>query len=179
MNDAGAAVGGVTIQIAGKIAGPVADIGSPAKPVWVRAEADGGFSVRQLPAGDYEVKLSEDTIPPGYSLENLAPVKLSIDPSTPGKADFRLMAFRSVSGTITHYDQDTGNFVPVTGVKVRIRERSLEVPVDAKGNYLFRNLAAGKCHVVVTYQGKDMEREIALDDTPVTLKNINLKFQPE
>jgi hypothetical protein len=93
----------------------------------------------------------------------------------PGKSAFIIRAFRSMTGRVIIYDSHAGLYIPVIGAKVVIRDSGLTALTDAKGRYLFRNLAAGLYTVTVPYQGETINHTVLLSGEPVDL--INVDFQ--
>src|SRR4029077_20131712 len=133
LNDAGRGVAGVTVVIRSRGL------------KWNAAtEGDGGFFVSSLVAGNYDVELDGDSLPAGYSADHLiAPQRVAVGASSPGKAGFTVRAFRSISGRVLTYDSNVGRYVPMIRVQVLLRETGLTTVTDAMGRYLFRDLAMG------------------------------------
>ena len=165
MNDAGQGVAGITVLIRSRGL------------KWSAAtEADGSFFVSSLVAGDYDVQLDEDSLPAGYSTEAFVePQQVTVGASTPGHAAFTVRAFRSISGRVLSYDSKAGQYVPVIGAQVILREPGLTTVTDATGRYLFRDLAAGSYTVSVQNEAQTSTHTVRLSAQPVDL--INVDFQ--
>jgi hypothetical protein len=86
--------------------------------------ADGSFFVPSLVAGEYDIEVDEDSLPVGYSAESIAgPAHVTVAASSPGKATFTARASRSIAGRVLSYDPNAGQYVPVAGARVMLRER--------------------------------------------------------
>src|ERR1035438_6901031 len=113
-------------------------------------KADGSFFVSSLAAGEYDVQVDEDSLPAGYSADTLAgPRRVTVGAASPGKAAFTVRAFRSIAGRVLRYDPATGQYVPVAGARVTLREPGMATATDPMGRYLFRDLAAGSYTISV------------------------------
>lgn len=165
MNDAGQGVAGITVLIRSRGL------------KWSTAtEADGSFFVSSLIAGNYDAQLDEDLLPAGYSMETLVePQQVTVGASMPGHATFTVRAFRSISGRVLSYDSKAGQYVPVIGAQVILREAGLTTVTDVTGRYLFRNLAAGSYTVSVQNEPLTSTHTVRLSAQPVGL--INVDFQ--
>ncbi len=165
LNDAGQGVDGVTVTIRSR--------GLKRSAV---TEADGSFFVSSLVAGDYEVQADEDTLPAGYSGESLVePQQVTVGASSPGKADFTVRAFRSISGRVLAYDTVASQYVPVNNAQVFLKEPGLTASTDLLGRYLFRGLAAGSYTISVPAEPQLAAHTVFLSARPMDL--INVDFQ--
>jgi hypothetical protein len=165
LNDAGMGVAGVAVMIRGK------------EKKWTAAtEADGGFFVSSLVAGDYEVQMDENSLPVGYSTDALAePQRVSVGASSPGKAAFTVRAHRSISGRVLRYDSRTSQYIPVAGAQVMLQERALTNVTDAAGRYLFRDLPAGSYTISAPGEVKTPAHAVHLGNQPVDLANVDFQ----
>lgn len=141
-------------------------------------EGDGSFFVSSLGAGEYVVQAEEDSLPPGYSAEDLAaPRRVTVGASAPGKAVFTARAFRSISGRVLSYDPRGGKYVPVIRAKVLLREPNVTTTTDAAGRYLFRNLAAGSYTISVQNEAQTSSHTVRLGAQPVDLINVDFQIR--
>jgi hypothetical protein len=165
VNDAGQGIGGVTIVIGGRGL------------TWTAVtEADGGFFVSTLVAGEYEVQADEDSLPAGYSAETLGePQRVTVGASAPGKAVFLARAYRSISGRVLSYDSTAGRYLPVSRAQVTLEPGSTTV-TDLTGRYLFRDLASGSYTIAVQSQALTSTRTVRLSAQPVDLKDVDFQI---
>jgi hypothetical protein len=166
LNDAGQGIGGVSITIESKGL------------EWnAKTEADGGFFVSSLAAGDYQVRADVDSLPVGYAGEALnEPKPVTVGATSPGRVLFTARAFRSIAGRVLRYDRKAAEYVPVIGARVILRERLLNVATDSLGRYLFRDLAAGSYTISVENEPKASSRTVRLQEQPVDLKNVDFRI---
>jgi hypothetical protein len=163
INDAGHGVTGITVLILNR--------GSKWSTV---TEADGSFFVSSLIAGDYDVRLDEDSLPVGYSTETLVePQQVTVGAASPGNAVFTVRAFRSISGQVFSYDSKAGLYIPVAHAQVVLREVGFNAVTDLTGHYLFRDLAAGTYTVSVSNEAKISTHTLRLGAEPVGMTNVD------
>jgi len=74
----------------------------------VRSDAQGRFSAPGLGAGDYEVSIDPDSLPGGYSLEDLKSQQISLEDGVPNRLEFHVRALRSLVGHVTVYNAAIG-----------------------------------------------------------------------
>jgi hypothetical protein len=166
LNDAGEGVAGVNIALE-----------SRGKKWTASTEGDGGFFVPSLVAGDYTVQADENSVPQGYSTEGFGePRQVVVGASSPGRADFKLRALRSISGRVLRYDTKALQYVPVNGARVTLRERGLTATTDLTGRYLFHDLAAGSYTVAVQAPIQTPARTVRLGGSPVDLPNLDFQI---
>lgn len=166
LNDAGQGVAGVNIAIE-----------SRGKKWHATTEGDGGFFVPSLVAGDYTVQADEDSLPVGYSADALAePRQVTVGPLSPGKADFKVRALRSISGRVLTYNRAAGQYVPVNGARLTLLEPGLIATTDVTGRYLFRDLAAGTYTISIQNQPDVSRRQVQLGAPPVDLANVDFQM---
>lgn len=167
MNDAGHGIGGITVLITSR--------GSK----WSTAtDADGSFFTSSLIAGDYDVRLDEDSLPVGYSTEALVePQQVTVGAASPGNAVFTVRAFRSISGRVFSYDSKAGRYIPVAHTQVVLRELGLSALTDVTGQYLFRNLVAGTYTVSVSNEAQTSTHMLRLGAEPVGLTNVDFQIR--
>ena len=166
LNDAGEGVAGVNIAVE-----------SRGRKWSATTEGDGGFFVPGLVAGEYSVQADEDSLPAGYSTGGLGePRQVTVGASSPGKADFNVRALRSISGGVLSYDPAVGRYVPVSGVRLVLRESGAETITDSMGRYLFRDLAAGSYAVVVSSKVEAPVHTVQLGGQPIDLANVDFQI---
>jgi hypothetical protein len=165
LNDAGQGVAGVAVVVSG---GGLR---------WNAAtDAEGSFFVPSLAAGEYDVRADEDSLPPGYSAAVLETQKVVVGASAPGNAAFTVRAFRSISGRVLRYDPAAGQYVPVNGVEVTLREPVSTTATGPQGRYLFRDLPAGSYTVSAPDGIQSSQRTIRLAGPPVDLTNVDFQL---
>jgi len=166
LNDAGEGVAGVAVTVR-----------SGASKWSAATEADGGFFVSSLAAGDYDVQLDEDSLPVGYSTEALvATQRVTVGASSPGKSAFTVRAIRSISGRVLSYDSKAERYVPVIRAQVILSERGLKAMTDLMGQYLFRDLAAGSYTVSVQSETRTSTHTVRLGAQPVDSTNVDFQI---
>jgi Carboxypeptidase regulatory-like domain len=141
-----------------------------------RTDAEGRFRVEGLSAGEYQIAIDRDSVPPGYSVTELETQRTMVDPSAPAQCAFRLRAIRNISGRVTIYDRTSQREISVARIRVLLRELSRESVTDENGIYLFRDLPAGSYTLVVIYEGKESKKEVMLPDGPAFPKSIDLNL---
>ncbi|HLW53094.1 MAG TPA: carboxypeptidase regulatory-like domain-containing protein [Candidatus Angelobacter sp.] len=163
MNDAGAGIGGVTIELKG-----------PGVERSAQSMMDGKFAFPALEPGTYSLSTQAATYPPGYSLQNLQSQQVIVEVGKPEKAEIVVRAIRAITGKVTAYDKSELKPVPLAGVIVGIRELLLETHTGSNGAYVFRNLPAGTYTVVITYAGREVTRRVTIPPGPASLRDIDL-----
>jgi Carboxypeptidase regulatory-like domain len=167
MNDAGQGLGGITVLVRSR--------GSK----WsTSTEAEGSFLLSSLIAGDYDVRLDEDSLPVGYSTEALAEAhQVTVGSASPGNAVFTVRAFRSISGQVSSYDSKAGQYIPVAHAQVVLRELGLNAVADETGRYLFRDLAPGTYSISVPNDAQTSTHMLRLGVEPAALTNVDFQIR--
>jgi hypothetical protein len=163
LNDAGAGIGGVTVELKGE-----------KLTHRVQTGLNGKFAFTGLAPGNYSVATLPDSYPPGYALQDLAAQTVAVEPGKPASAQFTIKALRSIAGRVLVYDKATLQTVPLAGVTVRLKELSLEAKSGAGGAYIFRNLAAGTYTVAIEHEGREITRTVTLEPPPASIRDIDL-----
>jgi hypothetical protein len=163
LNDAGAGIGGITVELKGEKVTHHAQTG-----------LNGKFAFTGLAPGNYSIATLPDSYPPGYALQDLAAQTVVVDPGKPASAQFTVKALRSIAGRVLVYNKATLQTVPLAGVIVRLKEVSLEVKTGATGAYIFRNLAAGTYTVAIEHEGKEIARTVTLAPAPASIRDVDL-----
>jgi hypothetical protein len=163
LNDAGAGVGGITVELKGEKVTHRVQTG-----------LNGKFAFTGLAPGTYSVATLPDSYPPGYALQDLAAQTVAVEAGKPASAQFTVKALRSIAGRVLVYDKATLQTVPLAGVTVRLKELSLEVKTGAGGAYIFRNLAAGTYTVAIEHEGKEITRTVTLAPAPASVRDVDL-----
>lgn len=168
VNDAGQGISGLTVNVR-----------NPQQRWSATTDGDGGFFLRQLQEGDYEIAVDEDSVPPGYWTSELAPQTVRVGASTPGKAQFNIRALRSIAGRVVTFDRGTNKVVPVARMQVLLKETGKVSVTDALGQYVFRDLAAGPYTIAVISESGEVKRSVTLPTTPLTQSNIDLQLEEQ
>jgi hypothetical protein len=163
LNDAGAGVGSIAVELQGEKATHR-----------VMTGGNGKFSFAGLPSGSYTVAALAESFPAGYSLQGLAPLQVAVEPGKPSSVKFSAKALRSIAGKVLVYDKALLKPVPLSGANVRVQELSLQTITTENGAYMFRNLPAGTYTVQVEFQGKVTSRIVTLPAQPASLRDIDL-----
>jgi len=80
------------------------------------------------------------SLPAGYPLDGLAPQRVMVEKSAPGRATFVLRPYRSVTGRVRLFDRGTGNYVGLARTPVELRQLQRLCVTDANGVFVFRDL---------------------------------------
>jgi Carboxypeptidase regulatory-like domain len=163
LNDAGAGILGVTVELQGAGA-----------PRMAQTTMEGKFTFQGIEPGAYTVTTLPASYPPGYVLQDLKPVQARVEAGRPERVDITIKAIRAIAGKVTRYDRTQLKPVPVSDATVRVKELSLETKTGGNGAYLFRNLPAGTYTLSVTYQDKEITRSVAIPRGPANLRDIDL-----
>jgi len=139
-------------------------------------DGDGAFVLHQIPEGDYDVEIDEDSVPPGYLTAELAPQKVKVGAATPGSAVFTVRASRSISGKVSAYQAADGKYTPIAGRTVMLKEAAKTSITDASGRFMFRNLAAGSYTVAVMAGSREVTKLVKLPASPTALTNIDFEM---
>jgi len=165
VNDGGQGVGGVAVEIRSR------------GMKWnATTDANGSFFVSSLVAGDYEIQIDEDSLPPGFSTNpTVQPQRVTAGATAPGSATFTVRALRSVSGRVLAYDTKAARYAPVYGAQVTLRETGMTAVTDGMGQYLFRDLAAGAYTISVQSGVHSTMHRVRLGAQPVDF--VDADFQ--
>jgi hypothetical protein len=163
LNDAGAGINGITVELKGEKYTRRAQTG-----------LNGKFAFTGLVPGNYSVVTLPDSYPPGYALQDLAAQTVAVESGKPASTEFRVKALRSIAGRVLVYDKTTLQTVPLAGAVVRLKEVSLEVKTGPTGAYIFRNLAAGTYTVAIDNDGKEIVRTVVVPAAPANIRDIDL-----
>jgi len=165
LNDAGAGINGVTVELKGEKFTRRLQTG-----------VTGKFAFTGLAPGSYSVATLPDSYPVGYALQDLAAQNITVESGKPSSTQFTVKALRSISGRVVVYDKATLQTVPIAGVVVRLKELSLEARTGSTGAYIFRNLAAGTYTIAVEHEGKEISRTVVLSPAPVSLRDVDVNM---
>jgi hypothetical protein len=138
--------------------------------VQTQSDAHGRFSVPGLGAGDYEITVVPDSVPPGYSVEELKPLQISLKNGVPKRVDFHVVALRSVTGQVTAYDVAAGGYVPAVGVSVELLELSRRTATNSSGKFNFLDLPSGAFAVVLDWGGGKVIQNVTLPAEPANIR---------
>ncbi len=159
-NDAGAPIAGVTVAARGKAGSRLCV-----------TRDDGTFELKGLPSGEYGVETVADSYPGGYAVESARAARVMTAPGAAGHTELTSRAARSISGRVVQYDTNLLRTVAVAGARVRLVELAIESITDANGEYLFRELPAGKWTIATS---DAVTRGGTLSPSPVVLRNVDL-----
>jgi hypothetical protein len=162
LNDAGAGIGGITVELKGE-----------KFTRRVQTGLNGKFAFTGLAPGSYSVASLPDSYPPGYALQDLAAQSVQVESGKPTSVQFSARALRSIAGRVLAYDRATLQSVPLANVTVRLKELSLETKTGPTGAYIFRNLAAGTYTIVIEHEGKESSRTVVVPATPASIRDID------
>jgi hypothetical protein len=127
---------------------------------------DGLLEIGGLPDGTYTVHPMTASLPPGYSVADLADQTIQVTAQQAGRFHFNVIAQRSISGHVRQFDAATGMSTPLDDVEVSLAPVRHSTRTDAAGRYLFRQLAPGTYTVTVNYQGKPYTQTVLLTPEP-------------
>lgn len=111
----------------------------------------GDFEIDDVPPGDYRMTIDASTLPANY----ITPVdtfSVHVTPVSTVVQDVAMRALRSISGRVLlrvskNAAAEGNNLVPVAGVEISANH--VVAKTDANGNFLLRNLPAGKLTVTI------------------------------
>lgn len=132
----------------------------------IQTDGDGQVEVQGLPDGTYTLHPIDTSLPPGYSLGELADQTVRVTAAQAGHFTFRIHAQRSISGRILLLDPRTGKRLPLAGLSVSLGPDGPAMRTDSDGRYLFRHLAAGSWQVTVAHDGNVWRRSVPLNSGP-------------
>lgn len=134
----------------------------------IDTNGSGEYEADDVSPGDYKLSLDADSLPPNYTASSDA-VAIHVTPVSTVVHEFPVRALRSISGRVllrtpknpeltgsgAHTESQKQKFKPATNgndenftflplADVQIRANEIVVKTDAGGNFLIRNLPAGK-----------------------------------
>jgi hypothetical protein len=140
----------------------------------ITTNGGGTVEVDGLPYGTYTVTPDPSSLPPGYSLSDLADQTIVLTAKQAAHFAFQVHAQRSISGRVEIFDPTTGRRQPLVGTTVSLSPGQLVAHTDGAGRYLFRQLPPGSYTVTVVQDGKLWSRPIDLDPTPDVATDVNI-----
>jgi cell division septation protein DedD len=165
--DAGAGINGVLVHVVN------ADRRTTA-----RTADDGRFVVEGLAPGDYDVTIDAASVPAGYPVDNLAAQRVRVEKAEPGRARFVLRPYRSVAGRARVFDRISGQYIALAGATVELLPLGQKSVTDARGQYAFRNLPAGRFTIVAKQAGRENSAAVSLPEGPAIVKDVELIVLP-
>lgn len=165
--DAGIGLPGVLVHIAGVDRRTTA-----------RTADDGAFAVDGLGAGEYDVAIEPGSVPAGYPVDALAPQRVRVERSAPGRVTFVLRPYRSVAGRARLFDRATGQYVALAGARVQLQPLGRQAVTDASGQYAFRDLPPGEYRVVADHGGREHVATARVPDGPAFVREIDVAVLP-
>lgn len=163
LNDAGAAIPGAVVSIA--------ELGQN-----VTVSDDGTFTLPGVQPGTYTLRVSPDSLPPGYDLSGMQPAAVRVEPDAPAPVELKVRALRSISGTVTLYDARRGVLMPASGMDVEIPQLGRVSRTDAQGAFGFRNLPAGTFDVQIAGGDGTQRRSVTLSAQPDTVTDVDFRI---
>ncbi len=160
------------------LAGVLVHIANGDRRTTVRTADDGTFVGEGLPAGDYDVTIEAGSVPAGYPVDTLAPQRVRVEHTAPGRATFVLRPYRSVAGRARLFDRETGQYVALAGATVELLPLRRQSVTDANGQYAFRNLPAGQYTIVAKHDGREHIAAVSVPDGPALVKDVDLAVLP-
>jgi hypothetical protein len=157
LNDAGAALPATGILVKG-LQGEINLISDQA----------GKFVVPVVEPGVYVIRIDPETVPDGYSLEDIEPASISVAEGEYRKVSIVLLGIRALSGSVRSYDPTKGSYIPLTGVTVQLDELKRKTITDANGRYLFRDLPSG---VFTIFANGQPSGQVQISTAPQQLKH--------
>jgi hypothetical protein len=167
LTDAGIGVSGVLVHIA------AAD-----RPTTVRTGDDGTFVAEGLAAGDYDVTIEAGSVPVGYPVDTLAPERVRVEQTAPGRVRFVLRPYRSVGGRARLFNRETGQYVALARASVELQPLRRQSVTDANGQYAFRDVPPGKYTIVAKHDGREHLAAVSVPDGPAFVKDMDLAVIP-
>ena len=161
--DAGTRLNGVLVRIIGV-----------ERETTVRTADDGTFIAEGLPAGEYDVRIEKGSVPAGYAVDALAPLRVRVEDTAPGRAEFVLRPYRSVTGRARVFDRESGQYVALAGATVEILSLRRQSLTDENGQYAFRNLPAGELTIVAKHDSRTRITTVSVPEGPALVKDIDL-----
>ena len=143
-----------------------------------RTTDNGTFVAEGLPAGDYDVTIEAGSVPAGYPVDALAPQRVRVEHTAPGRATFVLKPYRSVAGTARVFNRESGQYDVLAGATVELLPLRQQSATNANGQYAFRNLPAGEYKVVAKHEGREHVVAVHVPDGPALVKDIDLAMLP-
>jgi hypothetical protein len=165
LNDAGTGIEGIQVLVSGQ-----------GKVYRAISSMDGSFRLAGLAPGEYVVKASPESFPPGYALADIGAQTAVTALDSPTRVTFTVRAYRSISGYATVYDRSALRQVPVPGLSVTLKGTSFTNKTDTSGAYIFRNVPAGTYTVAATFQGREFVQQVSLPAVPSSPGDIVLNL---
>ncbi len=140
-------------------------------------DADGIAPFDGLDAGSYEVHVDAGSLPIGYYVDDPAPRRASVLPTTPTDLlSFSVRAARSIAGRVRRFDSDAGTYVPAPDTVVELQPTAARSITDAEGRYVFRGLPAGTYTVVAAAPGRTASAQVIVPIGPAVITSIDLQL---
>jgi hypothetical protein len=146
-----------------------AQASSNTKKTTAQTDADGRFDVSGLAPGEYQLEIDPNTVPAGYVVEELAPLRVQLEKGLPRNSEFRVRAIRTFSGIVTSYDPKLGRYAPLAGATVAIPSLSLHVLTNDSGAFQLHDLPAGDYILNISSGSQVLTPQISIPADPVEL----------
>jgi hypothetical protein len=112
-------------------------------------DQQGKFVVPVVEPGAYVIHMNPETVPDGYSLEDIEPASISVAEGEFKKVSLVLLAIRALTGFVRSYEATKGSYISLAGATVQLDELNRKAITDANGRYLFRDLPSGVFTILV------------------------------
>jgi hypothetical protein len=165
LSDAGTGIEGIQVQVSGQ-----------GKVYRAISSMDGSFRLAGLAPGEYVVKATPESFPPGYALADVGAQTAVTALDSPARVTFTVRAYRSISGYAAVYDRSALRQVPVPGLTVTLKGTSFTNKTDTSGAYIFRNVPAGTYTVAATFQGREFVQQVSLPPVPSSPSDVVLNL---
>ncbi len=135
----------------------------------ISTDPSGKFVLPDVQSGSYQVQVSPESVPTGYSTEYLAPAHVSMTASSISHLLIKILAIRVLTGTVTVYDAAAGRYIPVKGAMVSIPKLSKSVTTGGSGTFTITGLTPGDLEVTVVAGRSTFNQTINVPIHPVTI----------
>jgi hypothetical protein len=103
----------------------------------------GKFILPDAQPGTYHLEVIPDTVPLGYSTENLEPIEVKMEEKTIPHATFTVPAIRILMGVVSVYDTTVGSYIPVKDAEVSLPQLGRTLKTNEEGRFTAADLPPG------------------------------------
>jgi hypothetical protein len=170
---------GVVLTDAGLgLPGIIVHINGGERRITVRTGDDGAFVGEGLGAGEYDVAIETGSVPAGFPVDTLAPQRVRVERTEPGRVTFVLRPYRTVSGRARFFNRETGQYVGLSGATVEIEPLHRQSITDGNGQYAFRDLPSGQYKIVTRYEGHEHVAAVTVPEGPTVVRDVDVAVVP-